>query len=79
MMSTSIHAPELIERHPAASLDPRHSVHALLREARHLHELERAGESEWTPFLAILGLVLFLGVLFLFMLSLAEAAYYVIA
>ena len=76
-MSTSIHAQELVERHPRASLDPRHVVYALLRGARHL--LERAGESGWTPFLAILGLVLFLGVVFLFMVSLAEAAYYLIA
>jgi hypothetical protein len=77
-MSTSIHAPELIERHTRAPLDPQHSVHALVGQARHLHELERAGESEWTPVLAISGLVLFLGVVFLLMAALAETAYYLI-
>lgn len=77
-MSTSLHAPELIERHARASLDPKRSVYALVGQARHLHELERAGESEWTPFLAISGLVLFLGVVFVLMAALAETAYYLI-
>ena len=30
-------------------------------EVRHLHELERAGETEWTPWIAITGLILFFG------------------
>jgi hypothetical protein len=77
-MSTSIDAPKVIARHTRASLDPQRSVHALVRGARDLHELERAGESGWTPFVAIFGLVLFLGVFFLLMAALAEAAYYVI-
>lgn len=77
-MSTSIHAPELIERHTLASLEPKRLVHALVGQAGHLHEIERAGESEWTPFLAISGLVLFLGLVFLLMAALAETAYYLI-
>ena len=35
------------------------TLHAIEREAHHLHELEHEGESEWTPWLALLGLVLF--------------------
>jgi hypothetical protein len=37
---------------------PARPVRAIEREAQHLHEVERAGESEWTPWLAILGLAL---------------------
>jgi len=35
------------------------TVHAIEREAQHLHQIEHEGESEWTPWLALLGLVLF--------------------
>lgn len=45
-------------------------------EAEHLHEVEQAGESGETPFIAILGLILFLIPIFLLMLGLALAAYY---
>lgn len=55
------------------------SLHALLGEAHELHELEHTGVSGWTPFVAILGLVLFFGGVFLLMSILAEAAYYGIA
>jgi hypothetical protein len=50
-----------------------------LHKAEHLHDIERAGESEWTPWIAILGLVLFFAVVGSVMLGLAEAAAYVIA
>jgi hypothetical protein len=40
-------------------MSTRRPVHAIEREARHLHELEQVGESEWTPWLALLGLALF--------------------
>jgi hypothetical protein len=78
-MSTSIDATNAIERRARTSLDARRSVHALIRGARDLHKLEHAGESEWTPFVAIFGLVLFLGGVFLLMAALAEAAYYLIS
>jgi hypothetical protein len=77
-MSTSIDAPKLVERDTPASLDPQRAVHALVREARELHELEQAGESGWTPLVAISGLVVFFGVVFLVMAVLAEAAYHFI-
>jgi hypothetical protein len=36
---------------------PRRSA---VEEVRHLHQLEHAGESEWTPWIAIAGLFVFL-------------------
>lgn len=57
----------------------RHPVRSLETEAQHLHEVEEAGESGTTPFIAILGLVFFLGSIFAVMLGLALIAYYVIA
>lgn len=51
-------------------------VRAIEAEAVHLHEIEQAGESGETPFIAILGIVLFLVPIFLVMLGLAFGAYY---
>jgi hypothetical protein len=45
-------------------------------EAHHLHEVEQIGESGETPFIAMLGLLLFLGSVFAVMLALAFLAYY---
>jgi hypothetical protein len=53
-----------------------HPVRGVEREARHLHEIEREGESGETPFIAMLGLVVFLGSVFLVMLGIAFLAYY---
>jgi len=53
-----------------------HPVRGVESEARHLHEIERAGESGETPFIAMLGLALFLGSVFLVMLGVAFLAYY---
>jgi hypothetical protein len=44
---------------PTSHLDLRRPVRAVEREAHHLHEVEHVGESEWTPWIVILGLVLF--------------------
>jgi hypothetical protein len=49
------------------------------REVEHLHQVEQIGESGETPFIAILGLVLFLGSIFAVMVGLAFAAYYLAA
>jgi|tagenome__1003787_1003787.scaffolds.fasta_scaffold20819940_2 hypothetical protein len=49
---------------------------AIVREAHHLHEVERLGESAETPLIAIAGLVLFLGPVFLVVVALAFLAYY---
>jgi hypothetical protein len=51
-------------------------VQKLEDEAHHLHEVEEEGESGEAPFIAILGLILFLVPIFLLMLGLAMAAYY---
>jgi hypothetical protein len=45
-------------------------------EAQHLHDIERRGESDATPLIAFGGLILFLLPIFLVMLGLALAAYY---
>jgi hypothetical protein len=51
-------------------------VEKLEAEAEHLHEIERRGESAATPLIAFGGLLLFLLPIFLVMLGLALAAYY---
>jgi hypothetical protein len=45
-------------------------------EVHHLEDVERAGESPETPFIAMLGVFLFLLPIFAVMLALAFAAYY---
>jgi hypothetical protein len=45
-----------------------------VEEVRHLHQLERAGESEWTPWVAIAGLTLFLVTIGLIMFGIVEGA-----
>ena len=54
----------------------RHPVQAVEAEASHLHQIEEAGESGETPFIAILGVFLFLLPLFLLLLGIAFGAYY---
>jgi hypothetical protein len=51
-------------------------VRAIEAEAEQLHGIEQAGERGETPFIAILGVVLFLLPIFLVMVGLAFAAYY---
>jgi hypothetical protein len=51
-------------------------VRAIEREANQLHEVERVGESEWTPWIAVLGLVLFFVPVFVLMTALTFAAFY---
>jgi len=53
-------------------------VRKIESEAAHLHEVEELGESGETPFVAILGIILFLLPIFALMLGLAFAAYYLI-
>jgi hypothetical protein len=54
----------------------RHPVRGVEHEAEHLHAVEEAGESGETPFIALLGLILFLLPIFLVFLGLAFGAYY---
>jgi hypothetical protein len=54
----------------------RRPVQAIEAEAEHLLEVEREGEDETTPFIAIVGLIIFLTPIVLLILGLAFAAYY---
>jgi hypothetical protein len=54
----------------------RHPLRKIEAEAEHLREIERAGESAETPFVAILGIILFLLPIVVVVLGLAFAAYY---
>jgi hypothetical protein len=65
------HAASLYRRLAAAALRPAHSVEA---EARHLHDVEQTGASGQTPYIAILGVFLFLVPIFVIMLGLALLA-----
>jgi hypothetical protein len=49
-------------------------IRAAAQEVRHLHQLEHAGESEWTPWIALAGLILFFASLGLLMFGIVEAA-----
>jgi hypothetical protein len=51
-------------------------VRAIGREAHHLHDVERAGESESTPWIALLGLILFFAPVAALMTVVTFAAYY---
>jgi hypothetical protein len=53
-----------------------HPVRGVEGEAHRLHEIEREGESGETPFIVMLGLIFFLGSVFLVMLGIAFLAYY---
>lgn len=54
----------------------RHPVRGVGAEVEHLREVEREGESAETPFVAILGIILFLLPIIVMILGLAFAAYY---
>jgi hypothetical protein len=49
-------------------------IRAAGQEVEHVHELERAGESEWTPWIAMAGLILFCAAIGLLMFGIVEAA-----
>jgi nitrogen fixation/metabolism regulation signal transduction histidine kinase len=53
-------------------------VRKIESEAHHLHEVEQVGVGGETPFVAILGVFLFLVPIFAVMLGLAFAAYYLV-
>jgi hypothetical protein len=54
----------------------RHPVRKMEAEAEHLHEIEQAGETGETPFIAMLGLVFLLLPIVVVISGLAFAAYY---
>jgi hypothetical protein len=54
-------------------------IRAAAQEVKHLHQLERAGESEWTPWIAITGLILFIAAIGLLMFGIVETAAHLLA
>jgi hypothetical protein len=54
-------------------------IRTAAQEVRHLDQLERAGESEWTPWIAIAGLILFYVALGLVMFGIVETALHLLA
>lgn len=54
----------------------RHPVRGVEQKTHHLRDVERAGESGETPYIAMLGLALFLWSVLLLLLGIALAAYY---
>jgi hypothetical protein len=54
-------------------------IRGAAQEVRQLHQLERAGESEWTPWIAIAGLIVFFVAIGLLMLGIVEAASHFLA
>jgi hypothetical protein len=72
------HEPERPKRLLAIFL-PSRPIRAAAQEVRHLHQLERAGESEWTPWIAIAGLILFFVAIELLIFGIVEAASHLVA
>jgi hypothetical protein len=54
-------------------------IRAAAQEVKHLHQLERAGESEWTPWIAMTGLILFFAAIGLLMFGIVEIASHLVA
>jgi voltage-gated potassium channel Kch len=58
---------------------PSHPLRAARAEASHLHQLEAAGQSEWTPWIAIAALILIYAALGLLMFGIIETASRILA
>jgi hypothetical protein len=69
------HAGGLYRKAFARALRPLRKIES---EAEHLRDVERLGEAGGTPFVAMLGVILFLFPIFCVMLGLAFAAYYLL-
>jgi hypothetical protein len=54
----------------------KHPVRLVGGEARHLHEVELAGQSGETPYIVMLGLIMFLVPIFLVFLAIVLALYF---
>jgi len=54
-------------------------IRAAAEEAEHVYELERAGESEWTPWIALAALIVFFAVIGLLMFGIVEAGSHLMA
>jgi hypothetical protein len=71
-------APERSKRSTGMHLRLR-PIRAAEQEAKHVYQLERAGESEWTPWIAIAALILFYASIGLLMFGIIEAASHLLA
>jgi hypothetical protein len=72
-------APELGDNNLMNTSNPhqltlRSRLRAAAQEVRHLHQLERAGESEWTPWIALAGLILLFASIGMLMFGIVDAA-----
>jgi hypothetical protein len=54
-------------------------IRAAVHDAEHAYELERAGESDWTPWLVLAFLVVFYAVVGLLMFGIVEVASHLLA
>jgi hypothetical protein len=54
-------------------------IRTAAQEVKHLHQIEGAGESEWTPWIAITGLILFFAAIGLLMFGIVETASHLLA
>ena len=54
-------------------------IRAAAQEAKNLHQLERAGASDWTPWIALAGLILFFAAIGLLMFGVVGAASHILA
>jgi hypothetical protein len=54
-------------------------IRAAAEEAEHVYELERVGESEWTPWIALAALIVFFAVIGLLMFGLVETGSHLLA
>ena len=58
---------------------PSNPIRAAVWEVRRLHQLEHAGESEWTPWLALAGLIVFFLTIATLMFGIVEGAFHLLA
>jgi hypothetical protein len=54
-------------------------IHAAAEKAKEVHELELAGESEWTPWIAIAAVILFFGAIGVLIFGVIEAGSHLVA
>jgi hypothetical protein len=54
-------------------------IRVVAEEAERLYELERVGESEWTPWIALVALTVFFAVIGLLMFGIVEAGSHLLA
>lgn len=56
-----------------------HPIRTAAEEAEHVYELERDGESEWTPWIALAALIVLFAIVGLLMFGIIEAGSHLLA